>query len=260
MKVETKERPLVLVGILGAVCVVAGLAVGFVYLATTDAIEAELENARRAALLVVHPEASPDGFELVETDYEAHGTRFTYYKVYDKPLEDEEKTLIGYACEGQAQGYSSTIVVTVGVGTHAEVITGIKITRHQETPGLGANCEQVASNKYLWTMFSKRDGAAPTEPWFQAQFRERKVESLVPEGKSFRDVRVLSGATITTNAVVRATLDAVENFQRASGVGEAHAVSGATKKKERGTFWGWLMETVEPRFEEWLKEWEDEEE
>jgi RnfABCDGE-type electron transport complex G subunit len=231
MKVETKERPLVLIGVLAAVCVVAGLAVGFVYLATTDAIEAELESARRAALLVVHPEASPDGFELVETDYEAHGTRFTYYRVYDKPLEDEGRTLIGYACEGQAQGYSSTIVVTVGVGTHAKVITGIKITWHQETPGLGANCEQVASNKYLWTMFSKRDGAAPTEPWFQAQFRKRKVESLVPEGKSFRDVRVLSGATITTNAVVRATLDAIGQLERGSGW-TPDAVSGGTKKRD----------------------------
>lgn len=249
MKVETKERPLVLIGVLAAVCVVAGLAVGFVYLATTDAIETQMENARRAALLVVHPDASADGFELVETEHQAHGSRFAYYRVYDKPLDDEGKKLIGYACEGQAQGYSSTIVVTVGLDADAATITGMKITSQQETPGLGANADQVASNKSIWDVFSKRgDGGAL--PWFQAQFGGRAVESFVREGKSYKDVRVLSGATITTNAVVRATLDAVENFRRASGLGEGHAVSGATKKKERGTFWKRLMEAVNPRIEE----------
>ncbi len=233
MKAEMKERPLVLVVILGLVCTIAGLALGLVYLATKDTIEAEVQNARREALLKVHPNASPEGFKLVETELEAHGKPFTYYEVYDRPLDDEAGKLIGYACEGRAGGYSSTIVVTVGLDADATTITGIKITSQQETPGLGANCEKIGSKTYIWNIFSPGDKeAGPPEPWFQAQFRDRALKGLKREGKSFRDIRALSGATITTNAVVRAALDAVENFRRASGLGDADAVSGATNNED----------------------------
>ncbi len=225
-----KEHPLALIGVLAAVCVIAGLALGFVSMATSERIDAEKRKAEREALLVVHPDAK--GFEEVKTEHKGDGKEFTYYRVYDKPLDDEDKTLVGYACEGRAQGYSSTIVVTIGLDADAATITGIKITAQQETPGLGANCEQIASNKYLWAMFSKRDGAAAREPRFQAQFRERNVDSLVREGKSFRDVRVLSGATITTNAVVRATLNAIERLREGSGW-TPDAVGGGTKKGGR---------------------------
>jgi electron transport complex protein RnfG len=229
MREELKERPLTLIGVLGAVCVVAGLAVALVYLATTAQIHAQVESARREALLVVHPNASPEGFELVETDLQTDGRQFTYYKVYDKPLDDNAKKLIGYACEGRAQGYSSTLVVTVGVDRNAQTITGIKVTQQQETPGLGANCEAVESNAYIWDIFSPRTQAGPPEPWFQAQFRGRALDGLVLAGKSYKDVRVLSGATITTNAVVRATLNAVANLRKASGW-ETDGVSSATRE------------------------------
>jgi electron transport complex protein RnfG len=233
MREEVKEKPLTLIGVLTAVCVIAGLAVALAYLATTAQIHAQVEGARREALLVVHPNASPEGFELVETDLQADGKQFIYYKVYDKPLDDATKNLLGYACEGRAQGYSSTIVVTVGVDKDAQTVTGIKVTQQQETPGLGANCQAVESNAYIWDIFSPRKQAGPPEPWFQAQFRGRSLDGLVPAGKSYKDVGVLSGATITTNAVVRATLTAVENLRKGSGW-HADGVSSATKRAPKG--------------------------
>ena len=234
MKEELKDKPYTLIGVLGAVCIIAGFALGLIYLVTSPRIQAQVESARREALHIVHLKASADGFELVETDYEVNGTRFTYYKVYDKPLDDESKTLLGYACEGRAQGYSSTIVVTVGVDENAETITGIKITQQQETPGLGANCEAVESDTYIWNIFAPREKTGSAEPSFQAQFRKRALQGLVPDGKSYKDVDVLSGATITTNAVVRATLNAVENLRKASGW-DADGVSGATRNRREDT-------------------------
>jgi len=216
-----KDKPFALVGVLAGVCAIAGLALGLIYLSTSDRIKAEEENAKRAALVVVHPDAK--AFEEVKADDQANGQQFIYYKAYDKPLDDETKQCIGYACEGRAQGYSSTLIVIVGLDVEAETITGIKITQQQETAGLGANCEAVTSEQYIWDIFSNKSAGGPAEPEFQAQFRNRQVEDLVPEGKSYKGVKALTGATITTNAVVRATLNAAEKF------GKVDAVSSATK-------------------------------
>jgi len=60
-----KEKPLILIAVLGVVCVVAGLALGFVYMGTESSIKAREAEAKRDALLRVHPNASPDGFKLV---------------------------------------------------------------------------------------------------------------------------------------------------------------------------------------------------
>jgi len=234
MKAETKEQPLVLVVVLAVVCALAGLALGFVYQLTGPSIHIQKQKADRAALLAVHPGASPEGLKLVKTEHEAHGEQFEYHEVYDKPLDDDTKELIGYACEGRAQGYSSTIVVTVGLSPDASTITGIKITAQQETPGLGANCEEVESDTYIWNIFSPRAKAQAPKPWFQSQFSGRSIDGLVPEGKSYKDVRALSGATITTNAVVRATLDAVETFSTATSLGQVDAETSATWPEAEG--------------------------
>lgn len=239
MNETLKEKPLTLVAVLGLVCLLAGAALGLVYLGTERGIKARDAEAKRDALLRVHPTASTEGFKLVETEPAENGEPYAYYEVYDKPLDDEMKQLIGYACEGRAHGYSSTIVVTVGLKDDGNTITGISITAQQETPGLGANCEKVESTEYIWHIVSPSDGEPETEPWFQKQFRERTVDSLVREGKTYKGISAISGATITTNAVVRAVLGAVADFRKASGMGDVDAATSAmetewTEESERG--------------------------
>ena len=61
----------------------------------------------------------------------------------------------------------------VGVDTGGTV-TGIKIIFQQETPGLGAKVEEVASTTTLWTAIANAfsGGGEKTEdlpPWFQEQ-------------------------------------------------------------------------------------------
>jgi len=50
----------------------------------------------------------------------------------------------------------------------------------------------------------------------------------VREGKTYKGVNAISGATITTNAVVRAVLDAVSTFREATGMGDVDAATSAT--------------------------------
>lgn len=92
-----------------------------------------------------------------------------------------------------SEGYSGDINFLVGVDEEG-IIQGIEILRHAETPGLGAKIE--------------------TEQ-FRAQFRECGVDSpkvweVRKDGGKFEQI---TGATISSRAVTRATLKGLEFFR-----------------------------------------------
>lgn len=226
-----KDRPVMLVAVLGLVCVLAAVGLGLVAGATHERIEAEVEKAGRDALTRVHPDAT----RFQDRTARVGNDTLVYYEAYDK-----DGALIGYACEGHATGYSSTIKLTVGLDPELTTITGVRITSQQETPGLGANCVKGGTQKYIWQIFSSSTGASSSSAaassssngahaaadW-QGQFGQRSLDLFVREGKSYYGVDALSGATITTNAVVRAIQDAVETLYRAKGLDLQDAISAA---------------------------------
>ncbi|MBN1917737.1 MAG: FMN-binding protein [Verrucomicrobia bacterium] len=216
-----KAKPVMLVVVLGAVCAVAAVVLGLVYGATKPRIEAEEVKAKEQALRDVHPGAMR--FEQITTEHAVDGTPFVYYEAYNA-----DNVLVGYAFEGHANGYSSTIELTVGLDKDEQTITGIKITKQQETPGLGANCVKSGGSKYIWEIFSRAE-AAGEDTGFQSQFSNLAVNALGDDGIP-SNVRALSGATITTNAVLRALRTAISDYQVASGRDSKMTVSGATQK------------------------------
>lgn len=205
--------------VLAVICAAAGLTLGATYRITRERIAAAQQRERMDALRIVLPEAHPDGFREVRRAKSAFAADGTYYEAYDKPLDDDSRKLIGYALEAAGTGYSSTIRVTIGADPQAEIIRGIKITSQQETPGLGANCEAARAEGTLWdavhdlVMGTRRENA-PSQPWFQAQFADRRAESLVKVGNKYPEIDGLTGATITTNAVTDAVVAAVKEFRR----------------------------------------------
>ena len=200
--------------VLALICAAAGLTLGATYRVTREKISAEQERARMDALRVVLPEADKNGFREVIVEKSAFATDGKYYEAYDKPLNDATRELVGYALEAAGTGYSSTIRVTVGVDSKAEVIRGIKITFQQETPGLGANCEAVKAEGTLWdVLLGKRKRAGSSQPWFQAQFGGKRADTLVKVGNQYQEIDGLTGATITTNAVTDAVVAAVKEFK-----------------------------------------------
>lgn len=201
--------------VLAVICAAAGLTLGATYRMTRDRIAAEQNRARMDALRIVLPEAHPDGFREVKVAKSAFAAEGTYYEAYDKPVDDNSRKLVGYALEAAGTGYSSTIRVTVGVDPKGEVIRGIKITFQQETPGLGANSEAIRAEGTLWDMLmGKRKQSSSSQPWFQAQFADKRAESLVKVGNKYPEIDGLTGATITTNAVTDAVVAAVKEFRR----------------------------------------------
>lgn len=94
--------------------------------------------------------------------------------------------LMGVAVEGSGKGYGGAVNVMVGI-TPDGTLSGIGITGHSETPGLGARS---------------------TEPAFCDQF-----VGMTYEGGVVGKVEAITGATITTDAVIAAVDQAVVLYE-----------------------------------------------
>lgn len=210
----SKDKPVMLIVVLTLICVVASLALAFTYMHCRDRIFAQIEQIKQAALEKVIPAASR--FETITKKVANQGDQKDYEYTVGY---DEAGKIVGYAFEGSASGYSSTIVVIVGVDTSAGTITGISVTSQQETPGLGANIEAVKTEGTLWSAIASifsgsQAGAEPPEPYFQAQFRGKILDNLsVVKEKGTDKIEALTGATISSEAVTKAVRDAVNNFR-----------------------------------------------
>jgi len=97
----------------------------------------------------------------------------------------------GYVVLLSPTGYSGNIDLIVGISVPAEKITGMRVLRHSETPGLGA----LAVNEYFFRRF---DGRA-----------------LIPLGVTRstpgeHEIAAITSATITTRAITNAVNEAIE--------------------------------------------------
>ena len=110
-------------------------------------------------------------------------------------------------------GYSGNIVLLIGLSPGGQ-ITGVRVTAHKETPGLG---DYIEITKSQWiSQFDRKSLTEPTDPAWKVQ----------RDGGSF-DAR--AGATITARAVVKAVNGALHYFVRHRA--ELLALPTATKLK-----------------------------
>jgi electron transport complex protein RnfG len=200
-----KESPLGMIVVLTLICVASALSLGFLYLATKEKIEGETKKVIEESLARVLPDADPQEFEKVDTKTK-DGKAFVYYKAYDK-----EKNLIGYAATGKAKGYSSEIVVMIGVDNELKKFKGLKVLVQQETPGLGTQCQEEKVDKKLW---APMDDPGKPQCWTD-QFAGKEIEGLkVVKEKNDKDIVAITGATITSKAVFNAACnDAMKNLR-----------------------------------------------
>lgn len=101
----------------------------------------------------------------------------------------KEEVLIGYVAKLMPTGYGGTIELLLGIDLEYQ-IKGIKILNHQETPGFGANAMNES---------------------FLGQFTEKKVPlQLVKTEPDLQDIQAITGATITSSAIVESVNQAIE--------------------------------------------------
>jgi len=103
--------------------------------------------------------------------------------------------VIGYIVELAPKGYDDTISMIVGISKQDNVITGMRVLKHSETPGLGA--------------------IAATEKFYR-KFEGRRLIPLKVVRSSPREdeIDAITSATITTRAITNAVNEAIEWYQK----------------------------------------------
>ena len=158
---------------------------GAIHEITLPIIEENNAATEKAAMQELLPDA--DTFEEV-TCTDERVTKLT------KAVKNGE--VVGYIASTAPNGYGGAIELLVGLDTNADV-KGIKILSHSETPGFGANAEK---------------------PAFKDQFIERHTPlNLVKTAPGEDDIQALTGATITSTAVVDGVNGAAECVREMEG-------------------------------------------
>jgi electron transport complex protein RnfG len=105
-----------------------------------------------------------------------------------------EGVTVGYVIELDPAGYSGKIRMMVGISKTDNKITGMRILRHTETPGLGA---RAVHEKF----YRQYDGK---------QLVPLKIVKASPGNAGADEIEVITGSTITTRAITNAVNEAIQ--------------------------------------------------
>lgn len=180
MKIDVKIliKPVVVLFIISAV--MAALLGGTNLLTKNKIAELSLKNELEAVSRVI------DGEKTVQT-VNLNGKEYTYYKSV------ENGELQGYAFKTSANGYGGSVSVITGFNTDG-TITAVEITDVSgETPGLGQNAQKPS----FYEQFAGKSGTL----------------NVVKNNPSSDKIKAVTGATITSTAVVNAVNEAHTVFE-----------------------------------------------
>jgi len=168
-----------------AIAAIVTALLGFARNLTSEPIEKQRKAAQEKTMRAVLAEA--DNFR--ETDEKKAGS---IVKVFEG-LKGSD--IIGYVIELSPNGYSGEINMMVGISKTENKITGMRVVKHSETPGLGA----LAVNEK-----------------FYRQFDNRKLNALrvVRAQGSDDDIEAITAATVTSRAITNAVNEAIEWYNR----------------------------------------------
>lgn len=183
--------------ILMLICSIVAGALALINANTKDLIQKYEEETRVAALQALFPTA--DDFEDVTEMVAGQADTENILAIYKAYAGDQ---LLGYCVDLETNGFSSSTPIELMVGSSPmNKVTAISVVNHGETPGIGA-------------------AVLEKNPEFMDQFvdGERPI-SFTPQ------ITAVSGATITSNAVVTGLNDALKAVDLVR-VAEADAQSG----------------------------------
>lgn len=171
---------------LALITAISALVLGFTnHITAPKILEAEIKTNQEARLTVL-PNA--DSFEIVElADNE------NIIEVYAGKSGEE---VTGYTIKSKSNGFGGALEILTGISQTGE-ITGMKVLKHTETPGLGANAEKDSFQ-------SKFVGKNSTD--------KVQINKLEPQKDS--EVQAITGATITSKAVALAVNEALDYFEK----------------------------------------------
>jgi len=198
----------------------AALGLGLLYRVARPQMDKNAEKRKNEGLQALFADVPGVTFEACTAEVEdgrGGKKKVTYWKAV------KDGGVVGYVCEGAARGYSSTVRVLVRVDAGRGVVEGIKVTSSAETPGLGERINEVKSSVTLVdkVLGRKCEKGCPN-PWFQEKFKGLPVKNIrfvssPEEEKAGNGVMAISGATVSSTAVLNAVKKAVDTLARACG-------------------------------------------
>ncbi|QXM05748.1 RnfABCDGE type electron transport complex subunit G [Crassaminicella indica] len=172
--------------ILFIIAAVAACVLGYVNDITKAPIEQQMIQANVKARQTVLPDATE--FEEVDkSEYEGYENIIEVYK----GLKDGE--VVGYTIKTNPNGYGGPVEVMIGLSMD-EVITGVSIGNHTETPGLGAKASGEFKDQY------------------NGKSTEKELTVIKSGEAKDNEIMAISGATITSRAVTKGVNSAMKLF------------------------------------------------
>lgn len=184
-----------MIATLGFVTALSGFLIVTVYQATKPAIEENKRLAIQKTVLEVIKGATAykhfvinDKGELLAAAPGLKGTNV--YAGYDA-----QGKLTGLAAEGRAQGYSGAVETIYAYTPSCQCITGVKVIKQTETPGLG---DKVITNKDFVANFDKLDATVKGDTLANAIVAVKHGSKKNPW-----EIDAISGATISSKAIAK---------------------------------------------------------
>lgn len=192
---------------LSLVSAVSGFLVVFAYQFTKPIIEENKRIAIEQAVLQVIPGATSykplilTSNALVEASKDVSVEGKNVYAAYDN-----QGKFLGIATKGAAQGYADIIDIIYGYKPSCQCITGIKVIKLAETPGLG---DKIITDKNFVANFDALDVSLDSSNKALAN-----TVVAVKHGSKHKpwEVDAISGATISSKAVARAINNSAQIF------------------------------------------------
>lgn len=188
MNEAKKESMGMLIVVLFLITFITALLLGFVNQVTAPQIALNNEATRAAAMAELIPDTEPVPAEVSEVPAPDKNTP-AIQNIYEMQKDGET---VGYCMEVLPSGFGGTLTVVVGVNTDG-TIAGAQVTKHAETPGLGAK--------------------AQADPTWIPQFAGKAADGSLAVTKDGGDIVPITGATITSRAVTKAVNTAASYVQ-----------------------------------------------
>jgi electron transport complex protein RnfG len=176
--------------VLFLICTIVTMALALTNFATKDAIASQVRMQEETARKEVFSDAEDfEEIQELESILSAEEDGRLVKKAYNC-LKDGE--VIGRVYSVESKGYGGFISIAVGIDNSGKT-TGVKIVSHSETPGLGSKAKDEP-------FISQLVGISPKEPLTVVKIGGSKEE----------EIDAVSGATISSKAVVKAVQDAID--------------------------------------------------
>ncbi len=177
--------------VLVVICLVVSFALTQTYAITKPIIEQNAAKAADEARALV----LPDGDSFTAYDGKLNDGILDYYIADNKA---------GVAVTSTAKSFGGTIKVMVGIDAEG-AITGVTVTAHSDTPGLGTKAMTV---EYL------------------SQYNGKTAADVIPDManigqdniKKNANLDAITGATISSNGIYHSVQGALAQFEAAGGV------------------------------------------